>query len=81
MLRFLAEIIPDVTVPPNPNGFPIAITQSPTLAVSESPNLTGKKLSFDFIFKTAMSDNGSAPIISASYSFSPFTDTKISSAP
>ena len=41
MLLFLAEMIPDVTVPPNPNGFPIAITQSPTLAVSESPNFTG----------------------------------------
>ena len=29
---FLAEIIPDVTVPPKPNGLPIATTQSPTLA-------------------------------------------------
>ena len=31
---FLAEIIPAVTVPPKPNGFPIAITQSPILALS-----------------------------------------------
>ena len=38
---FLAEIIPDVTVPPKPKGLPIAITQSPILALSESPNLTG----------------------------------------
>ena len=38
---FLAEIIPAVTVPPNPKGFPIAKTQSPILALSESPNLTG----------------------------------------
>ena len=81
MSLFLDEIIPEVTVPPKPKGLPIAITQSPTLAVSESPNLTGKKSSSDFIYKTAISDNGSAPIISASYSFSPFTETKISSAP
>ena len=45
MLRFLAEIIPEVTVPPKPNGLPIAITQSPTLALSESPNLTGVNFS------------------------------------
>ena len=50
MLRFLADIIPEVTVPPNPNGLPIAITQSPTLALSESPNLTGENISSDFIF-------------------------------
>jgi hypothetical protein len=30
--RFLAEIIPAVTVPPKPNGFPIAKTPSPILA-------------------------------------------------
>jgi len=34
-------MIPDVTVPPKPKGFPIAITQSPILALSEFPNLTG----------------------------------------
>ena len=49
MLLFLAEIIPAVTVPPNPNGLPIAITQSPILALSESPNLTGVKLLSDVI--------------------------------
>ena len=48
-------MMPAVTVPPRPNGLPIAITQSPTLALSESPNLTGVKVSFDSIFKTAMS--------------------------
>ena len=37
MLRFRAEIIPEVTVPPKPKGLPIAITQSPTLALSELP--------------------------------------------
>ena len=35
---FRADMIPEVTVPPSPKGFPIAITQSPTLALSESPN-------------------------------------------
>ena len=65
MLLFLAEIIPAVTVPPNPNGFPIAITQSPILDLSESPNLTGVKLLSDVIWSTAISDNGSAPRILA----------------
>ena len=76
---FLAEIIPEVTVPPKPNGFPIATTQSPTLALVESPNETGLNLSLVSIFITAMSIYGSAPITFASYSFSP-TLTKISSA-
>ena len=52
MSRFLADIIPDVTVPLKPKGFPIATTQSPTLALSEFPNITGTKLSDEFIFKT-----------------------------
>ena len=77
---FLAEIIPDVTVPPRPKGFPIATTQSPILALSESPNLTGTKLSFVFNCNTAISDKGSAPITLALYSLSPFTLTIISSA-
>ena len=78
---FLAEIIPDVTVPPSPKGLPIAITQSPILALLESPNLTEINLSLDLIWRTAISDKGSAPIIVASYSLLPFTLTKISSAP
>ena len=48
---FLAEIIPEVTVPPRPKGFPIAITQSPILALSESPNLTGINFFFGFYLK------------------------------
>ena len=52
---FLEEIIPDVTVPPKPKGFPIATTQSPTRALSESPKLTGRKFYLDSIFKTAKS--------------------------
>ena len=47
---FLAEIIPAVTVPPKPNGFPIAKTQSPILALSESPNATGINFSFVLFF-------------------------------
>ena len=38
MSLFLDEIIPVVTVPPKPKGFPIAITQSPIRALSESQN-------------------------------------------
>ena len=62
---FLAEIIPAVTVPPNPKGFPIAITQSPILDLSESPKSTGINLSSEIILSTAMSDKGSAPKTSA----------------
>ena len=60
-------------MPPNPNGFPIAMTQSPILALSESPNLTGKNFSFESIFKTAISERGSAPITFALNFFSPLT--------
>ena len=38
--RWTAEMIPAVTVPPRPNGLPIAITQSPTRAWAESPHFT-----------------------------------------
>ena len=48
MLLFLAEIIPEVTVPPKPKGFPIAITQSPTRALLELPKLKGINFSLDF---------------------------------
>ena len=65
MLLFLAETIPAVTVPPNPNGFPIAMTLSPILALSELPKLTGVNLSSVSIFNTAISESGSAPIIEA----------------
>ena len=58
-------MIPEVTVPPNPNGLPIAITQSPILESSELPNFTGLNLSPVSIFKTAISERGSAPIIFA----------------
>ena len=53
MSLFLDDMIPEVTVPPNPKGFPIAITQSPTRALSESPKSTGIKFSSESICKTA----------------------------
>ena len=68
-------------MPPKPKGFPIAITQSPIRDLSDSANRTGLNLSADFIFNTATSDNGSAPIISALYSLSLLNLTTISSAP
>ena len=40
MSRLRAETMPAVTVPPRPNGLPIAITQSPSRSLSESPNFT-----------------------------------------
>ena len=42
-------MIPAVTVPPKPKGLPIAITQSPILALSESPKLTGINFSLESI--------------------------------
>ena len=40
MLRLRAETMPAVTEPPRPNGLPTASTQSPTRALSLSPNFT-----------------------------------------
>jgi hypothetical protein len=56
------------------------MTQSPILALSESPNETGINFSLVSNCKTAISDNGSAPITVALNSLSPFTLTIISSA-
>ena len=39
MSRAVAEMMPAVTVPPRPNGLPIASTQSPTFALVESPQV------------------------------------------
>ena len=52
-----AEIIPDVTVPPRPKGFPIAITECQTRALSESANFTNFKGFFDFTLSKARSVN------------------------
>ena len=51
--------------------------------MSESPSLTGRNLSLDSIFKTAISESGSAPMTFALYSMysvSPSTLIIISSA-
>ena len=56
------------------------MTQSPILALSESPKATGVNLSLVSNCKTAISDKGSAPTTLALYSWSPFTLTMISSA-
>ena len=40
MSRLRAEMMPTVTVPPSPNGLPIAMTQSPMRIFVESPNFT-----------------------------------------
>ena len=55
-----ALTIPDVTVCPIPNGFPMATTKSPTLSFSESENFKEVKL-FAIIFITAISEAGSDP--------------------
>ena len=44
MSRLRAEMMPTVTVPPSPNGLPIAITQSPMRMTSELPNFTALSL-------------------------------------
>ena len=61
MSRSRAETMPAVTVPPRPNGLPIASTQSPTRGLSESPNWTaGSGLSV-LTFSSAMSVLASRP--------------------
>src|SRR6185437_3181960 len=62
MSRFRAETIPSVTDPPSPNGLPIAITQSPTCAVSLSPNSTNGSAWLASTLSTARSALSSAPI-------------------
>ena len=67
MSRPRADTIPAVTVPPRPNGLPIAITQSPTLNASELPKLTA----VSFVepgsnFRTAISVFSSRPTSVAS---------------
>ena len=61
-------MIPDVTVPPSPNGLPMAITQSPTRAVRLSPNFTNGRALPGSILSTARSDGASRPISLAGYS-------------
>jgi hypothetical protein len=57
--------MPLVTVPPRPNGLPTAMTQSPTLALSLSPNLTKGSGFGASIFSSARSVFTSLPMILA----------------
>ncbi len=66
MSRLRAETMPTVTVPPRPNGLPIAITQSPMRILSESPNFTAFSAFFvGSTLSTAMSVLVSVPTSSA----------------
>mmetsp|Transcript_46487 Transcript_46487/g.64595 ORF Transcript_46487/g.64595 Transcript_46487/m.64595 type:complete len:228 (-) Transcript_46487:96-779(-) len=81
MSRPRAETIPAVTVPPRPNGLPIATTQSPTRSRSLSPNSTeGSCLPAGSILRTATSVFSSVPSSSALNSVSSCSRTVISSA-
>ncbi|OYX65396.1 MAG: phosphoserine phosphatase SerB [Rhizobiales bacterium 32-66-11] len=65
MLRLRAETTPTVRVPPRPNGLPMAITQSPTRILSESPNFTEVSGLSGFTRNSARSVFVSRPISSA----------------
>ena len=68
-------------MPPKPNGLPIAITQSPTLSLLESPNLTADNFVFlGFILSRATSVFGSLPTTVASKEVSSYNITIIFSA-
>ena len=79
MSRSRAETMPAVTVPPRPNGLPIAITQSPTRSASLSPKRTKGSLRSAFTFRSARSVFGSRPRISAS-SVSPSEKVTVTSS-
>ena len=67
MSRWRADTMPAVTVPPSPNGLPIAITQSPTREPSESPKPSGLSVfSPGSTRSSAMSVLASRPITFAS---------------
>ena len=57
--------MPEVTVPANPSGEPIAITGSPTAILDESPRAATVRPGLS-TFSTARSDFGSRPTTRAS---------------
>ncbi len=79
--RWRAEMMPAVTVPPRPNGLPIATTQSPTRAPVESPQGTNGRSRSVSTFSNARSVLGSRPRSSALSWVSSDRVTVISSAP
>ena len=64
----LAETMPTETLPPKPKGLPIAITQSPIRALSESANFTEGKGFPASTLRRTMSIFASLPTILASSS-------------
>ena len=81
MSRPRAETMPAVTVPPRPNGLPIATTQSPTRAVSLSPKATAVSGLSGFTRSSATSTRSSRPTNSAFNIVLSARVTVISSAP
>ena len=82
MLRWRAEMMPAVTVPPSPKGLPTASTQSPTRVFSLSPNFTALSGLSGLTLSTATSTFSSLPITSA-FNFCPsvkITVTSLASA-
>ena len=73
-------MMPAVTLPPRPKGLPMATTQSPTRALSESPKRTAVSLPVGFTLSTAMSVLGSRPTTSALSRVPSWRATVISSA-
>ena len=62
ILRPRAETMPAVTVPPNPNGLPIASTHSPGRTSVVAASSRYGNAAVDSIFNTAISLRGSRPI-------------------
>ena len=81
MSRCRAERMPAVTLPPSPNGLPIASTQSPTRALSLSPQSAATSFLSVLTFSTATSVLLSRPSTSALRRVSSCRMTVISSAP
>src|SRR5580765_2422947 len=73
-------MIPAVTVPPSPNGLPIASTQSPTRALLESPQLAAGSGDFGSTLSSARSVTESRPMTCACNAVSSDRVTVICSA-
>src|SRR5260370_4029838 len=80
MSRAVAEMIPAVTLPPSPNGLPIASTQSPSVALLESPQLAAGSGVLTSILSSARSVTASRPTTCACNGVSSDNVTVICSA-
>ena len=81
MSRLRAEMMPAVTVPPRPNGLPMATTHWPTSAESELPQGTAVKGARASTLSRARSTSSSAPTSLAASTEPSESTTSISSAP